>query len=311
MKKLLSVVIPMYQEELVANICYKRIKDVMLNISEFDHELIFVNDGSTDNTFQILKDISETDNSVKIINFARNFGHQNAVTAGIFNANGDAIIIIDSDMQDPPELIPTMIEKWKEGFDVVYGTRDKRDGETFFKLFTAKYFYRFLDSISETTIPKDTGDFRLIDRSVANAFKDMPEHNRFIRGMFSWLGFNQTSVLYHRDERVDGNSKYSLKKMLKLAFDGIISFSFAPLKLISILGLTTLLISLIMIILSITLALRGVLIWFFWTSIIACILLTSGIQLILIGIMGEYIGRIYDDSRKRPLYIIKDYINFD
>lgn len=309
MSKLLSVIVPMYQEELVVNSCYDRIKKVLISIPDSSYEILFVNDGSTDNTYNILKSIAEKDKCVKIIDFSRNFGHQAAVTAGIFNAKGDALIIIDSDMQDPPELIPQMVDKWLEGFDIVYGTRKKRAGETFFKLFTAKCFYRFLDKVSEIKIPKDTGDFRLIDRRVAESFKELPEHNIFLRGMFSWLGFKQTSLEYYRDERLDGESKYSLKKMVSLAMDGILSFSFLPIKLLSTIGVILIFISAGFLIASTVAISNKAIASFLYLFLISTIFSMSGIQLLAMGILGEYIGRTYNESRNRPLYIVQEYIN--
>jgi polyisoprenyl-phosphate glycosyltransferase len=224
---LISIVIPMYYEQEVAGECYKRVKRVMLE-NNLKHELIFVNDGSKDRTIDILESIAAEDPCVKIIDFSRNFGHQIAVTAGVNYSLGDMVVIIDADLQDPPELIVDMIDKWHQGYDIVYAKRKKRKGETWFKLTTAKYFYRFLSFMSDVDIPKDTGDFRLMDRKVVESFKAMPERNRFVRGMISWIGFNQTYIEYERDERFAGETKYPLKKMIKFASDGIIAFSSKP-----------------------------------------------------------------------------------
>ncbi|MGL4913031.1 MAG: glycosyltransferase family 2 protein, partial [Romboutsia sp.] len=232
MKKLISVVVPMYFEEKVVDECYRRLTDVMKALHKYSYEIIFVNDGSTDNTLPSLMEFAKEDRNIKIIDFARNFGHQIAVTAGIKEAKGDAVIVIDADLQDPPELIVDMVKNWEEGFEVVYAKRKKREGESFFKLITAKYFYKFLDFMSDVDIPKNTGDYRLMDRKVVDVFNGMEEKNRFVRGMVSWLGFKQTYVEFNRAERFAGESKYPLKKMLKLAEDGIISFSHKPINLI-------------------------------------------------------------------------------
>ncbi|GFZ33926.1 glycosyl transferase [Clostridium zeae] len=310
MDKKLSVVIPMYFEEEVAEECYNRMTEVMKN-NNYNYEIVFVNDGSTDKTMPILKDIAANDKNVKIIGFSRNFGHQTAVTAGMFNATGDAVVIIDADLQDPPELIVDMVNKWNEGYEVVYAKRRKRDGETWFKLITAKYFYKFLASMSDIEIPKDTGDFRLIDRTVVEALREMPERNRFVRGMVSWVGFNQTYIEYNRNERFAGTTKYPLKKMLKFASDGIVAFSSKPLKVVSLIGSITIIISFIMLLYSIIVKVFGYRTQPGWTSLMVVITLFSGVQLLSLGIMGEYIARIYDESKKRPLYIIKEKINFE
>jgi len=307
--KIVSVVVPMYFEEKVVMECYESLSET-LSGKNFDYEIIFVNDGSKDGTEEILLKIALGDKKVKIINFSRNFGHQAAVTAGIYNSIGDAIVIIDADLQDPPSLIIDMVSLWEKGYEVVYAQREKRKGETKFKLLTAKCFYKFLNYMSDIEIPKDTGDFRLIDRKVAEAFKDMPEKNRFIRGMISWVGFNQTYIGYERNERFAGETKYSLKQMIKLASDGIIAFSTKPLKLVNRLGFITVIISLFLIIYSIYEKLTGKNTVAGWTSIMVAVTFMGGVQLISVGILGEYIARIYDESKNRPLYVVKDKINF-
>lgn len=309
-KKLLSIIVPMYYEELVAYECYHRIKNVVNGIESMDHEIIFVNDGSKDRTLAILKSIAKGDKCVKIIDFSRNFGHQAAVTAGLFNCNGDAIVIIDADLQDPPEIIPEMISKWEEGHQVIYGKRKIRSGESKFKLLTAKYFYRVLSYMASIEIPKDTGDFRLMDRIVVEAFKEMPEQNRFIRGMVSWIGFDQVPLEYNRDDRFAGETKYPLRKMIKFATDGIVSFSTKPLKLTAIFGIGTIGISILLIIYTVITKIMsdtsmG------WASTMCVILFFSGVQLLSLGVIGEYIARIYDESKNRPLYLVKEKINFD
>ncbi|MEA4826735.1 MAG: glycosyltransferase family 2 protein [Clostridium sp.] len=309
--KLISIIVPMYFEEKVVEECYKRLTEVA-NTNKLNYELIFVNDGSTDRTLELLEEIAEKDPRTKVISFSRNFGHQIAVTAGIDKANGDAVVIIDADLQDPPELIPEMIKLWEEGYEVVYGKRKKRDGESWFKLTTAKAFYRILNKLSSVKIPMDTGDFRLVDRKAIEALKRMPEQNRFLRGMSSWVGFKQIPLEYERKERFAGETKYPLKKMLKFAMDGIFSFSSKPLKLIEYLGLGSILLSLIIIIYSLTsliLSLGNITLG--WSLTIISITLIGGIQLLSIGIIGEYISRIYDETRQRPLYIVDKEINLE
>jgi polyisoprenyl-phosphate glycosyltransferase len=309
--KLISIVVPMYFEEKVVDECYTRLTLVATE-NNLNYELVFVNDGSTDRTLELLENISQSDPHVKVISFSRNFGHQIAVTAGIDKSKGDAIVIIDSDLQDPPELIPEMIKLWEQGYDVVYGKRKKRDGESWFKLVTAKMFYRFLDKMSTVKIPVDTGDFRLIDRKVVEALKKMPEHNRFLRGMASWVGFKQAPLEYERKERFAGETKYPLKKMIKFALDGIFSFSVKPLKLVEYIGSIAILLALAIVFYSIISPLIGLkILTLGWTLILALVSLIGGIQLLSIGIVGEYIARIYDESKGRPLYIIDKEINLE
>jgi len=311
MKKL-SIVIPMYNEELVVEKCYERVHKVIEELKEYETEIIVVDDGSKDRTIQILEKISENDNTIKIISFSRNFGHQSAVTAGLKETTGDAVIIIDADMQDPPELIKDMVNMWEEGNDIVYAVRKKRKGESIFKVLSAKMFYKILYSLSEVEIPKDTGDFRLVDRKVVDVINALPEHNKYLRGLFSWVGFKQKPIKYNRDERVAGKTKYSLKKMMKLAYDGIISFSNKPIKIIGIIGLLSILLSIIILTYTVFSYIFG---WNNlvpgWTSIMVCVSFFSGVQLLSLWIMSEYISRIYDESRNRPQYIIKRKINFE
>lgn len=306
---LISVIVPMYHEEEVAAECYKRLKKVM-NDNKINHELIFVDDGSRDKTFNILRQIAEEDKKVRIISFSRNFGHQIAVTAGVNKARGNAMVVIDADLQDPPELIPNMIKLWKQGYEVVYAKRKKRRGESFFKLTTAKLFYRVLDKMTDINIPLDTGDFRLIDRKVADVFNSMSENNRFVRGMISWIGFKQIPIEYEREERFAGETKYPLRKMLKFASDGIISFSAKPLRLMGIVGMFCVIISLAIFLYAIAVKLfesKEVITG--WTSIITVVTFFGGVQLLSISVLGEYIGRIYDESKKRPLYVIDKELN--
>jgi dolichol-phosphate mannosyltransferase len=300
-----SIVVPLYNEELVIGETYKRLKEVMDSTNE-SYEIIFVNDGSQDKTAQLAKEICSKDENIKFINFSRNFGHQLAITAGMDNSAGNAIIVIDADLQDPPEVMLKMIEKWKEGYEVVYGRRLKRKGETFFKKLTAKLFYRTLNRLTDVDIPVDTGDFRLIDRKVCEALKMVPERNRYVRGLVSWLGFKQTGVEFVREERFAGETKYPLKKMLKFAMDAITSFSYKPLRLATYAGVIISGFSFLYLLFVIFEKLFTNLTVPGWTSIVALILFFNGVILIILGIIGEYIGRIYDEAKGRPLYIISE-----
>ena len=310
MKKI-SFVIPMYYEEEVADECYRRVKKVCDSLKDkYDYEIIFVNDGSKDKTLSILEKIAEEDKNVKVISFSRNFGHQAAVTAGLKYVTGDAIIIMDADLQDPPELVPDMLKKWEEGYEVIYGKRKSREGESHFKLFTAKALYDTLNKLSDVEIPKNTGDFRLVDKKVVDVINSLPEHNKFLRGLFSWVGFNQYAYEYERKERFAGKTKYPLKKMLKLASDGIIGFSTKPLKIVGGLGIFSVLVSIVILIYAIVSyanklnnLVPG------WTSIMCTMTFLGGMILISLWMIGEYIGRIYDEAKGRPQYIVKKTIN--
>lgn len=311
MKKI-SVIIPMYYEEEVAEECYKRMTSVLQNIENYDYEIICINDGSRDKTLFILENLAIRDKKLKILSFSRNFGHQCAVTAGLKYVTGDAIVIIDADLQDPPELIPEMLKLWEAGNDVIYGKRKTRDGESVFKLFTAKMFYKTLNALSDVEIPKDTGDFRLVDRKVVDTINSLPEHNKFLRGLFSWVGYKQIPFQYERKERFAGKTKYPLKKMLKLASDGIISFSTKPLKIVGGLGIISIVISFILLIyalISYIFKLNNLSAG--WTSLMLGITFFSGVQLLSLWIMSEYIARIYDESKNRPQYIIEKKINIE
>lgn len=309
-QKLLSIVIPCYNEEEVIAETLKRIDMICAELNDLDVELIFVDDGSRDNTRNLLKKYATEDSKIKVIGFARNFGHQIAVTAGIDAAHGDAVVLIDADLQDPPEVILQMIEKWKEGYDVVYGTRTEREGESAFKLATARGFYRLLNKLSSVQIPLDTGDFRLMDRKIVDALRAMPEHDRFIRGMISWIGFKQIALPYKRAERFAGESKYPLKKMLRFATDGILSFSSKPLQLSVILGLISATISILGIFYALFLRIFTNMWVEGWTALMIAILFMGGVQLTCIGILGEYVGRIYSEIKRRPLYIVQEYVGF-
>ena len=303
-----SVVVPLYNEELVIKESYTRIKEAISSVNE-NYEVIFVNDGSRDDTRDIVEKICEENKKIKLINFTRNFGQQAAITAGMELSSGDAIIVIDADLQDPPEAIPNMIEKWKEGYEVVYGKRRKREGETFFKKFTAKVFYRLLKNMTSIDIPVDTGDFRLIDRKVCDILISLPERNRYVRGLVSWVGYKQTFVEVSRQERFAGVTKYSLKKMIKLAFDGITSFSNKPLVMWEYFGVISFFMGVILFISDIVkdrVYHRAVL---NYGLIISINFIMFGLVFLSIGIMGEYIARIYDESKDRPNYIIASTVN--
>lgn len=308
----LSVVVPMYNEEGIAHKFFERMEGVRsifrerFGIERDDIEVIFVNDGSSDGTFSILKDLCEKHSGYVLLNLSRNHGHQITITAGIDLSKGDAVAVIDGDLQDPPETIADLYAKHKEGFDVVYAVRKKREGETFFKLFTAKMFYRLLKKLTNVNIPVDTGDFRIMSRRVVNVLVSMKERHRFIRGMISWIGFPQTGLEYERHERFSGETKYTLSKMIKFAFDGITSFSAVPLRLASYLGVFTAFIGFLY-------ALEILRVKIFtdstvagWSSIVIIVLILGGVQLIALGMIGEYLGRVHDETKYRPLYIIED-----
>lgn len=306
-----SVVIPVYNEEEVVNECYLRIKKVM-DMTNESYEIIFVNDGSKDKTDEIVREMCDKDNNVKLIDFSRNFGHQSAITAGMNFSAGQAIVVIDADLQDPPEVILDMINKWKEGYQVVYGKRLKRKGESIFKRATAKVFYRVLKKLTEFDIPVDAGDFRLIDRKVCDALNKMDEKNRYVRGIISWLGFKTAYVEFVREKRFAGRTKYPFKKMLKFASDAVVSFSYKPLRITSYLGLLLSAFSFIYLVLAIFFKLFNIIDTVpGWMSIVAISLFFNGIVLLVLGIMGEYVGRIYDEVKARPLYVVNEFVNFN
>ena len=305
-----SIIIPAYNEQEVLGESYKRIKAVMETL-DGPYEMIFVDDGSRDDTLKLLTEMAEQNECVKVLSFSRNFGHQIAVSAGLDNASGRAIIIIDCDLQDPPEVIPEMVKKWKEGYDVVYGKRLKRAGESIFKRITAKVYYRVLKMMSASKIPLDTGDFRLIDKKVRDAICAMPEKSRFLRGMVSWAGFKQTPVEYMRDARWAGETKYPLSKMIKLAGDGITSFSSKPLGIATKVGIGLCFLTALYAVVSLILAWCGVLITPWIAYVFAALGFLIGLISVFIGILGIYIGRIFDEAKSRPLYFIGQKINFE
>lgn len=312
-KAVLSVVVPVFSEEKIVPEFYQRIKAVAAALADrYDHEFVFVDDGSRDRTLDVLRELAAADSRVKILSLSRNFGHQFALTAGLDYAGGNAVVIIDGDLQDPPEIIPVMIAKWEAGAKVVYGVREKRKGENPFKLVTAKLFYRLIRLIGETDMPLDAGDFRLLDRKVVTTLRSLREENRYIRGLVSWAGFPQAGVPYRRDRRYAGKTKYTLKKMLRFAFDGLLSFSDKPLKITSFVGFLITTVSFLMGLRIIINKIRfpetlvsG------WTSLILTVLFMGGIQLISLGILGLYLGRQYREVKKRPLYVVAETYGFE
>ncbi|MCK5794562.1 MAG: glycosyltransferase family 2 protein [Anaerolineales bacterium] len=299
-----SVVAPVYNEIGGIQEFYKQVFSVMETLHE-RWELVLVDDGSTDGSTDAIREIAEKDAHVRPVIFARNFGHQIAVTAGLDYARGDAVIIIDADLQDPPDVMLELIKKWKEGFEVVYATRSKREGETWFKLFAASAFYRLIQRITDINLPMDTGDFRLLDRKVVDVMGGMREKHRFLRGMSVWVGFRQTGVEYERAERLAGETKYPLKKMFRLASDAITGFSYFPLQLATYLGFTFTGISFIAILALIILRLAGSQFLIGQAATFIAVLFLGGVQLLSLGMIGEYIGRLYDEAKGRPLYTVR------
>ena len=309
MNKLLSLIVPVFNEEEVLPVSYARMSAAMQALTGYDYEIIYVNDGSRDGTMKQLRAIAKEHKEVRVISFSRNFGHQLAVTAGMDNARGDALIIIDADLQDPPEVIAELVKAWENGADIAYGKRLKREGETVFKKLTAFCYYRLLNAMSAYPIPLDTGDFRLLDKKVADVFLKMREHNRFLRGMSGWMGFDAVPVEYERHERQAGKTKYTLKKMLRLAFDGILGFSYKPMSLAlyagATLGVTGMLGLIALIIIAATIGCAP------WLWAVDGLVLINALTLAAIGVQGAYLNRIYDEVRGRPLYIAAETINLD
>jgi dolichol-phosphate mannosyltransferase len=307
MKPTFSVVVPAFNEEEVIDETYARLTDVMKKMDE-PYELVFVNDGSRDKTAEKIAAFCKNDKAVRLVNFSRNFGHMPAISAGMQYARGDAVFIIDADLQDPPEIFPQMAEKWREGFHVVYGQREKRKGETLFKKISAKIFYRFIRRMTAIDMPVDTGEFRLIDRKVCDTVNRLPEKNRYIRGLVSWVGFRQIAVPYVRQERFAGTTKYPLRKMVAFAMDAVTAFSYKPLKLATSLGFLISIASFIYLLIIFyqrfftSTTITG------WASTMGIILFSQGIVMMILGLMGEYIGRIYEELKNRPAYIVQEVI---
>ncbi len=304
----ISVVVPCFNEEEGINECHKRLTDVLESLDE-PYEIVYVNDGSKDGTLQLLQALHEADSNVTVVELSRNFGHQTAVTAGLEVAQGRAVIIIDADLQDPPETIVAMLSKWREGFEVVYGVRRSREGESSFKLWTAKAFYRCINSLSDIEIPLDTGDFRLLDRKALDAMLRMPERHRLLRGMSSWVGFRQYGLEYDRAARFAGTTKYPLRKMLSLALDGIVSFSTIPLRILMLAGFGAAALAFLGIVYSLVVRLMTSSWVSGWTTLLVAVLMMGGLQIIGVGIAGEYIGRIYTEVKQRPLYLTRSVLN--
>ena len=305
---LLSVVVPCFNEEPVVRQTHQRLVAVLQDLPGLQFEIVYVDDGSGDSTLDILRQLQKEDSRIRVIVLSRNFGHQVALTAGLEHAEGDAVVAIDADLQDPPEVIPEMLARWRDGADVAYGVRVARQGETRFKLWSARFFYRLINRLSEVAIPLDTGDFRLMDRRVVEAFRGMPERHRFVRGMVAWLGFRQEPVHYERQARLAGQTKYPLRKMLLFAIDGIVSFSFAPLRLATRMGFAASGVAVLGVIYALVLRILTDTWVPGWTLIFIAILFLGGVQLVVIGILGEYLGRIYGESKKRPLYLVRERI---
>ena len=304
-KRVLSIVVPVFNESDVIEAFYGRAKTVVDSLSSFSYEMVFVDDGSRDDSYEKMTRIATRDQNVRIVKFSRNFGHQIAITAGLDMAKGDAVVVVDADLQDPPEVITKFIEKWEEGYDVVYGVREKRAGESRMKLYTASLFYRILSALTKIDIPVDTGDFRLMSQRAVAHFRELREQDRFVRGLVSWIGFKQTAVYYIRENRYAGETKYPYKKMVKFALDGITSFSSVPLKLATFLGYLTSIVAFLYACSVFIQKLLGITVQG-WATIMVGTLFLGGVQLICIGIMGEYVARIFNQIKQRPMYIIEE-----
>ncbi len=300
-----SIIAPIYNEKDNIHELHRRVSEVMKSMGQ-PWELILVDDGSTDGSTELIRELAKRDEHVRPVIFARNFGHQIAITAGWDYARGDAVIVIDADLQDPPELIPEMVKKWREGYEVVYAVRAEREGESWFKLWTASLFYRLIARITDVKIPLDTGDFRLMDRKVVNVLKSMRERHRFPRGMSAWVGFRQIGVEYKRAARAAGETKYPFRKMFRLALNAITSFSYFPLQVATYFGFLSAAIAILAIPVVVYLRMTGSQAFFGQATTLIAVLFLGGVQLISLGILGEYIGRLYDEAKGRPLYIVRE-----
>jgi dolichol-phosphate mannosyltransferase len=303
-------VVPVFNEEEIIGLFYERTRTVLDGLDQFAWEIVFVDDGSSDRSYAKLAAMAAADPNVKVLKFSRNFGHQIAITAGVDEARGDCVVVIDSDLQDPPEVIPSMVEQWRQGYDVIYGVRSDRDGETAMKLMTASMFYRLLGRITNVQIPANVGDFRLMSRRVVDQLKLLREKDRFVRGLVSWVGFNQTGVAYRREARQAGTTKYPLRKMMKFAFDGITSFSTAPLKLAMWTGYLAALAAVLYLISVFVQRALGITVEG-WATIMVAMLFLGSVQLICLGIIGEYLGRIFNEVKPRPMYVVQERLGMD
>ncbi|NLC87205.1 MAG: glycosyltransferase family 2 protein [Clostridiaceae bacterium] len=306
MKKI-SIIIPAYNEEESLPMLYDRIEKLINSINSYEFEVLFVNDGSKDNTIKLIKEFRQKDNRICYIDFSRNFGKEIAMIAGLDYAKGDCVIFMDADLQDPPELIPELIKYWEEGYDDVYARRSSRKGETFLKKFTSKMYYKVLQSLTRIPIQKDTGDFRLLDRRCVNALKKLRESQRCSKSMFSWIGYNKKEVLYERDPRIAGSTKWNYRRLIDLAIDGITSFTTSPLRISTYLSIPTFLslfVYFIYVIIKCFIVNEAVQAY---QAIILLILFFSGIQILLFGVIGEYLGRIFNETKNRPLYFVNEY----
>jgi glycosyltransferase involved in cell wall biosynthesis len=305
----LSVVVPVYNEQESVPELYRRLTAALSDVVR-SFEILLVDDGSNDRSWEIVCELAARDARVKGLSFSRNFGHQMAFTAGLDHASGDAVVIMDADLQDPPELLPQLVARWREGYDVVYAVRARRAGETAFKLFTAAVFYRLLRRITRVDIPVDTGDFRLMSRKAVEAFRRMPERHRFTRGMVAWLGFRQVGVSYARAARHAGETKYPLRKMLRLASDGITSFSYIPLQVASWAGLAVSALASLAVVAALAVRLGGGRMPA-WAIVAAALALLGGLQLVAVGLLGEYVGRVLDEVKGRPLYLVRETVGME
>ena len=311
MKKLVTIIIPAYNEEKVLPKLFIRLDKLSQNESNYLFEFLFINDGSKDSTMKLISEKSTIDNRISYINLSRNFGKERAMLAGFDYAKGDAIVIIDADLQDPPELIPNMISLWEEGYDDVYAKRESREGETWLKKATSKWFYSILDKISSIEIQRDTGDFRLLDRRAVEALKTLRESNRYTKGMFSWVGFKKKEITYKRDPRAAGETKWNYFKLFNLAIEGITSFTTSPLRISFIFGLLISIVAFFWILYLLIRPLFGVPTGGGYSSLMSVILFLGGVQLLAIGIIGEYIGRIFIETKNRPVYLVQDKKEYD